>query len=177
MVRTAGFEPAASRFRAEYSGQAELRPGIWSVREDSNFYGRAPKARGQPLTHTRIELDVRTGLEPAWQRFAGVRITSLPPNGNWLDRRESHPLAAHSQCADSATSSSAHVELVPPAGFAPADAVKRCVLSAVCLLFHHGGIDWRCGRDLPPRYQRLKGAAFVYLHPHRIGERVGSRIR
>jgi hypothetical protein len=37
--------------------------------------------------------------------------------------------------------------------------------------FRHGAIDWRCGRDLPPRYQRLKGAAFVYLHPHQTGVR------
>jgi hypothetical protein len=75
-------------------------PRKWSERHESNVPEPAPKAGGQPLSHAQTEMDVRTGLEPAWQRFAGVCITSLPPNVNWLERRDSHPLqTSHSRRA------------------------------------------------------------------------------
>ena len=49
----------------------------WSVREDSNFVGLAPKASGQPMTHTRISGHASVNCTHL-ARVATECIASLP---------------------------------------------------------------------------------------------------
>ena len=63
MVPESGFAPPYVANRATVLLLNER--GIdWSEWQDSNLHGHAPKARGQPLTHT-LNLEIRAGVSPA----------------------------------------------------------------------------------------------------------------
>ena len=91
---------------------------MWPGRRESNVPGRAPEARGQPMTHAQIKwtrrLDLRqplpgcnrspdylghgvelvgsAGLEPANRRFtvAGLDRFGFDPHRNWYRSRDSN---------------------------------------------------------------------------------------
>lgn len=105
-----------------------------------------------------------TGVAPASQRFAGVRI--LLCHGMMIGvigwTRTTYSAFTVRELGDFAFD---HTEMVLRVGLEPTR--PRALRSKLSAAANYAiGAIWRCGRDLPPRYQRLKGAAFVYLHPH-----------
>lgn len=72
VVLADGVEPPANALSRRCS-TTELRKRRWSLRKESNLFVLAPKASGQPMTHTEIEWTSRLDLN---QRGQGC---SLPP--------------------------------------------------------------------------------------------------
>lgn len=71
LVWAVGVEPTTSRFQAGGSGQAELHPGNWSTRSESNTRPHAYQACALPLSYW--SLAGTAGLEPASFRLTGGR--------------------------------------------------------------------------------------------------------
>ncbi len=93
---SSGVEPLSVRLVRRHWAEVRRRgywngriPDDWSEWKDSNFHRHAPKACGQPLTHT-LNLDSPTRIEPAYYRFAGGSLASRPRvenvlGGGWWD--------------------------------------------------------------------------------------------